>query len=57
MRIFQILLPASALDMLVRMNISYPMTFAIANPRNSKHTHVGVLEFVAEEGVILIQLF
>ena len=36
--------------MLVRMNIEYPMMFSLTNPTNSRATHAGVLEFVAEEG-------
>jgi hypothetical protein len=48
---FQILLPASALDTLVRMNIEYPMLFSLTNPSKPEAaTHAGVLEFVAEEG-------
>jgi len=47
----KILLPASALDQLARLSITYPMLFSLGNPRFSdKLTHCGVLEFTAEEG-------
>jgi len=46
----KIILPASALDELARLNIVYPMLFKISNPKKKKHTHCGVLEFSAEEG-------
>ncbi|KAL9642832.1 hypothetical protein ABK040_009907 [Willaertia magna] len=46
----KIILPASALDELVRLNIVYPMLFKITNPKKGKYVHCGVLEFVAEEG-------
>ncbi|KAG2392615.1 hypothetical protein C9374_011340 [Naegleria lovaniensis] len=46
----KIMLPASALDELARLNIVYPMLFKISNPKKKKYTHCGVLEFSAEEG-------
>ncbi|VDD93542.1 unnamed protein product [Enterobius vermicularis] len=47
----KILLPPSSLDLLVRLNIEYPMMFKISNPEDpSRVTHCGVLEFLAEEG-------
>ncbi|TKR70126.1 hypothetical protein L596_022186 [Steinernema carpocapsae] len=48
----KILLPNSALDTLIRLNIQYPMMFKITNvnPEHQKATHCGVLEFLAEEG-------
>ncbi|KAK0408653.1 hypothetical protein QR680_004075 [Steinernema hermaphroditum] len=48
----KILLPNSALDTLIRLNIQYPMMFKITNinPDHQKATHCGVLEFLAEEG-------
>lgn len=51
-KIFQILLPSSSLDWLVRLNIQYPMMFKITNvnPESQRVTHCGVLEFLAEEG-------
>ncbi|OQR73972.1 ubiquitin fusion degradation protein 1-like [Tropilaelaps mercedesae] len=44
------LLPPSALDLLARRNITYPMLFKIVNCRLNRETHCGVLEFSAEEG-------
>ncbi|KAH8741832.1 ubiquitin fusion degradation protein (UFD1) [Cryptosporidium ryanae] len=46
----KILLPPSALNMLARRNITWPMLFQVSNPLKNKFTHSGVLEFVAEEG-------
>ncbi|GMS96190.1 hypothetical protein PENTCL1PPCAC_18365 [Pristionchus entomophagus] len=46
----KILLPSSALDVLIRLNIQYPMLFKLTNTRNGSSTHCGVLEFSAEEG-------
>lgn len=34
------------------MNVEYPMLFNVANRGNGRSTHCGVLEFIAEEGVI-----
>lgn len=45
----KIILPPSALDSLTRLNIQYPMLFQLESHQGRK-THVGVLEFVAEEG-------
>lgn len=47
----KILLPPSALDMLVRLNIEYPMMFKLSSINEpNRTTHCGVLEFLAEEG-------
>eukprot|EP01006_Ploeotia_vitrea_P009528 TRINITY_DN22558_c0_g1_i1.p1 TRINITY_DN22558_c0_g1~~TRINITY_DN22558_c0_g1_i1.p1 ORF type:complete len:341 (-),score=19.64 TRINITY_DN22558_c0_g1_i1:24-1046(-) len=46
----KILLPPSALDVLARMNVAYPMLFELSNSAVGKRTHCGVLEFTAEEG-------
>lgn len=46
----KIFLPASALDKLTQMHITYPMLFELTNGAKSKSTHAGVLEFTAEEG-------
>jgi ubiquitin fusion degradation protein 1 len=43
-------LPASALDKLTQLHITYPMLFELINGAKSKSTHAGVLEFTAEEG-------
>jgi ubiquitin fusion degradation protein 1 len=34
------------------MNVEYPMLFNVTNRQTSRATHCGVLEFIAEEGVI-----
>jgi ubiquitin fusion degradation protein 1 len=46
----KILLPPSALEVLARMNVEYPMLFELTNDALGKKTHCGVLEFSAEEG-------
>eukprot|EP01070_Trichotokara_eunicae_P000134 Trichotokara_eunicae@DN10344_c0_g1_i1.p1 len=46
----KLLLPASALASLARMNISWPMLFEVVNQGKNRSTHSGVLEFIAEEG-------
>ncbi|KAK3710554.1 ubiquitin fusion degradation protein [Vermiconidia calcicola] len=43
-------LPASALDKLTQLHITYPMLFELINGAKQKSTHAGVLEFTAEEG-------
>lgn len=52
----KIIMPPSALDQLSRLNISYPMLFKLTNKgkNNNRSTHCGVLEFVAEEGVVFL---
>ncbi|CAO3631809.1 unnamed protein product [Cunninghamella echinulata] len=46
----KIILPQSALEKLSQLVISYPMLFRLINAAQSKHSHAGVLEFIAEEG-------
>lgn len=46
----KIFLPASALDKLTQLHITYPMLFELINGAKSLKTHAGVLEFIAEEG-------
>ncbi|EME43482.1 hypothetical protein DOTSEDRAFT_154014 [Dothistroma septosporum NZE10] len=46
----KIFLPASALDKLTQLHITYPMLFELVNGARGKSTHAGVLEFTAEEG-------
>nr|POE56618.1 ubiquitin fusion degradation protein 1 [Quercus suber] len=46
----KIFLPASALDKLTQLHITYPMLFELINGAHGKTTHAGVLEFTAEEG-------
>lgn len=43
-------LPASALQKLTTLHITYPMLFEISNGSQQLSTHAGVLEFTAEEG-------
>ena len=50
----KVFMPASALDKLTRLHISYPMLFELINGRADKLTHAGVLEFTAEEGKIYL---
>eukprot|EP00188_Purpureofilum_apyrenoidigerum_P001351 Plantae.Rhodophyta-Purpureofilum_apyrenoidigerum.ctg17314.p1 GENE.Plantae.Rhodophyta-Purpureofilum_apyrenoidigerum.ctg17314~~Plantae.Rhodophyta-Purpureofilum_apyrenoidigerum.ctg17314.p1 ORF type:complete len:359 (+),score=72.63 Plantae.Rhodophyta-Purpureofilum_apyrenoidigerum.ctg17314:69-1145(+) len=45
----KIIMPPSALDILLRLNISYPMLFQLES-LGGKKTHCGVLEFLAQEG-------
>ncbi|KAL2263262.1 hypothetical protein VTK26DRAFT_7527 [Humicola hyalothermophila] len=46
----KIFLPPSALDKMARLHIQWPIMFELINGAKGKHTHAGVLEFVAEEG-------
>ena len=46
----KIFLPPSALDKLSRLHIQWPIMLELINGAKGKHTHAGVLEFVAEEG-------
>ncbi|TKA81261.1 hypothetical protein B0A49_00215 [Cryomyces minteri] len=50
----KVFLPASALDKLTTLHITYPMLFELVNGARGKQTHSGVLEFVAEEGRIYV---
>jgi len=55
----KVLLPASALEELSRMNIQYPMMFSIEKVTSrgpKKRSHCSVLEFTAEEGVVYLPL-
>ena len=47
-----VILPPSALATLTRLQIEFPMLFAVLNPLNSKKTHCGVMEFTAPEGIV-----
>ncbi|XP_045826618.1 ubiquitin recognition factor in ER-associated degradation protein 1-like [Trifolium pratense] len=47
----KIIMPSSALDSLVRLEIEYPMLFELNNPSAERTTHCGVLEFTADEGI------
>ncbi|KAM7264065.1 hypothetical protein ACFE04_001748 [Oxalis oulophora] len=48
----KIIMPPSALDRLASLHIDYPMLFELRNPDADRVSHCGVLEFIAEEGVI-----
>eukprot|EP00794_Sanderia_malayensis_P013904 gene13904-15353_t len=50
----KIIMPPSALDLLTRLNIVYPMLFKLTNSRKARTTHCGVLEFVADEGKVYL---
>lgn len=50
----KVFLPASALDKLTRLHITYPMLFELINGDKQRNTHAGVLEFIAEEGKIYL---
>ncbi|KNA22853.1 hypothetical protein SOVF_030050 [Spinacia oleracea] len=50
----KIIMPPSALDRLASLHIEYPMLFELRNPSASRVTHCGVLEFVADEGLIYL---
>lgn len=46
-------MPPSALASLTNLEIEGPWTFQLRNPANpAASTHAGVLEFIAEEGVV-----
>lgn len=48
----KIIMPPSALDRLASLRIDYPMLFELHNAVTERVSHCGVLEFIAEEGVI-----
>ncbi|KAJ3692671.1 hypothetical protein LUZ60_011766 [Juncus effusus] len=48
----KIIMPPSALDRLASLHIEYPMLFEIRNNSSDRISHCGVLEFIAEEGMI-----
>ncbi|ORX79869.1 ubiquitin fusion degradation protein UFD1, partial [Basidiobolus meristosporus CBS 931.73] len=50
----KIILPQSALVKLASLNIAYPMLFSLTNETHARHTHAGVLEFIAEEGRVYL---
>ncbi|XP_027850661.1 ubiquitin recognition factor in ER-associated degradation protein 1-like isoform X1 [Aphis gossypii] len=50
----KIIMPPSALDILTRLNINYPMLFKLTNKKSNRQTHCGVLEFIADEEKIYI---
>ncbi|KAL3350812.1 hypothetical protein AABB24_023302 [Solanum stoloniferum] len=48
----KIIMPPSALDRLASLHIDYPMLFELRNDSTERVSHCGVLEFIAEEGMI-----
>ncbi|TFK30019.1 UFD1-domain-containing protein [Coprinopsis marcescibilis] len=49
----KIIMPQSALARLTQLDLESPWTFQLRNPSNpAASTHAGVLEFIAEEGVV-----
>lgn len=46
----KIFLPPSALDKVSKLHVQWPLLMEIINGEKGKHSHAGVLEFVAEEG-------
>ncbi|OMO62031.1 Ubiquitin fusion degradation protein UFD1 [Corchorus capsularis] len=50
----KVIMPPSALDRLASLNIEYPMLFELTNTPAERVSHCGVLEFVAEEGLIFL---
>lgn len=48
----KIIMPPSALDRLASLHIDYPMLFELRNESAERVSHCGVLEFIAEEGMI-----
>ena len=48
------MLPPSALRTLSQLEIAYPMLFEITNQTNGRKLHCGVLEFIANEGSVLM---
>ncbi|KAJ0260543.1 hypothetical protein HA466_0067320 [Hirschfeldia incana] len=48
----KIIMPPSALDRLASLHIDYPMLFEVRNAGSEHVSHCGVLEFIAEEGMI-----
>ncbi|KAJ4965522.1 hypothetical protein NE237_017371 [Protea cynaroides] len=50
----KIIMPPSALDRLASLHIDYPMLFELRNSAAERVSHCGVLEFIAEEGMIYV---
>ncbi|KAK4437708.1 Ubiquitin fusion degradation protein 1 [Sesamum alatum] len=48
----KVIMPPSALDRLASLHIDYPMLFELQNAAAERNSHCGVLEFIAEEGMI-----
>lgn len=50
----KVLLPASSLEKLTRLDIEYPMMFSVTTTLDEQKTHCGVLEFSAPEGMAIL---
>ncbi|KAL9412868.1 hypothetical protein AB3S75_041513 [Citrus x aurantiifolia] len=50
----KIVMPPSALDRLAYLHIEYPMLFELSNTSAGRVTHCGVMEFIADEGLIYL---
>lgn len=51
----KIILPPSCLEKLAHLEITYPMIFELANPNYlQRRLHCGVLEFIAQEGMVYL---
>ncbi|KAL1528417.1 hypothetical protein AB1Y20_009766 [Prymnesium parvum] len=51
----KIILPPSCLEKLAHLEITYPMIFEIVNPNYvQRRLHCGVLEFIAQEGMVYL---
>ena len=53
MSLHTVIMPQSALARLTQLDVEAPWMFKLSNPANpAASTHAGVLEFIAEEGVV-----
>lgn len=50
----RVLLPASCLDVLAKLNVAYPLQFEIKARKTGLRVWAGVLEFVAPEGQVIL---
>ena len=51
--LFVVIMPPSALARLTSLDLESPWMFQLSNPSNpAASTHAGVLEFIADEGVV-----
>lgn len=46
----KIILPTSALDKVSKLHVQWPLLMELINGEKGRHSHAGVLEFIAEEG-------
>ena len=51
----KIILPPSTLEKLAHLEVTYPMMFELTNPRYvQRRLHCGVLEYIAQEGMVYL---